>query len=69
MDTAVETILHEFEKRAAKEWEQIQQMDRPKIQRHFDEFLFSVGSATGQLINLLAKEAKAQAIPHSKIRR
>ena len=30
--------------------------------RHLDEFLLYVGPATGQLTNLLAKEAKAQTI-------
>jgi len=62
MDNAVETILREFEARSEREWEQIQKMDMLKMQRHLDEFLLSVGPATGQLINLLAKEAKAQTI-------
>lgn len=62
MDTAVENILRDFEKRAAAEWEQMQQMDVARTQRHLDEFLLSVGPATGQLINLLAREAKAQTI-------
>src|ERR1700741_1379500 len=62
MDTAVENILREFEKRSAQEWEQMQQMDTTGMQRHLDEFLLSVGPATGQLVNLLATEAKARTI-------
>src|SRR5712671_143369 len=62
MDTAVENMLREFEKREATEWEQMQQMDMAGMQRHLDEFLLSVGPATGQLINLLAREAGAQTI-------
>jgi len=42
--------------------EQIEQMDASKMGRHLDEFLLSVGPATGQFINLLAKEAEAKTI-------
>src|SRR5438132_2673713 len=62
MDAAVEKVLREFEKRSDSEWERINKMERSEMQRHLDEFLLSVGPATGQLINLLAKEAKAQTI-------
>jgi predicted O-methyltransferase YrrM len=62
MDAAVENILREFEARSAKEWERIQQMDTSTMQLHIGEFLLSVGPATGKLINLLAKEGKAQTI-------
>src|SRR5262249_44563696 len=60
MDRAIEEILREFEKRAETESEKIGQWDPAKMGRHLDEFLLYVGPATGQLINLLAKEAKAQ---------
>lgn len=40
----------------------MQQMDMSEMGRHPDELLLSVGPATGQLINLLAKEMKAQTI-------
>jgi predicted O-methyltransferase YrrM len=62
MDTAIENILREFEKRAARESEQIEQMDMGNMLRNRDEFLLSVGPATGRLINLLATEAKARTI-------
>jgi predicted O-methyltransferase YrrM len=62
MDTTVEQILREFEKRSDSEWKRIDKMDRSEMLQHLDEFLLSVGPATGQLINLLAKEAKATVI-------
>lgn len=62
MDRAVEKVLGAFEIRAAKESEQMEQMDASKMGRHPDEFLLSVGPATGQLINLLVKEAEAKTI-------
>jgi predicted O-methyltransferase YrrM len=62
MDTAVENVLREFEKRSDREWERIDKMGRTEMEQHLDEFLLSVGPATGQLINLLAKAAKAQVI-------
>jgi predicted O-methyltransferase YrrM len=62
MDNAVTTILLEFEKRAEKESEVMRDMDMSTMQAHGDEFLLSVGPATGQLINLLAKEMKASTI-------
>jgi predicted O-methyltransferase YrrM len=62
MEPAVERILREFEKRDAEEWERRLQMDRANQKWNVDDFLLSVGPATGQLINLLAKETKAQTI-------
>jgi predicted O-methyltransferase YrrM len=62
MDLRIEKILREFEKRAAVESERMDQMDQSTMEQHIDEFLLSVGPATGQLINLLVKEAKAQTI-------
>ena len=37
-------------------------MDANEFETHLDEFLLAVGPATGQLMNLLIKEAKAKAI-------
>ena len=62
MDKAVKKILRKFEKRSEREWERINKMERSWMQERLDEFLLFVGPATGQLINLLAKEAKAQTI-------
>src|SRR5689334_2807645 len=62
MDVAVEKILREFEQRSEREWEEISHMDSEEFQKHMDDFLLSVGSATGQLVNLLIKEAKARTV-------
>jgi predicted O-methyltransferase YrrM len=62
MDAAVEKILREFEKRSEKEWEQMREMDLGKLVDHLDDFLLAVGPATGQLINLLVKEAESKTI-------
>ncbi len=62
MDAAVEKILREFEKRSEKEWEQMREMDLGKLADHLDDFLLAVGPATGQLINLLVKEAESKTI-------
>jgi predicted O-methyltransferase YrrM len=62
MDKAVAQVLHEFELRSDKESEEMREMDGRTMYRRRDEFLLSVGPATGQLINLLAKEAGAKTI-------
>ena len=62
MDKAVERVLRAFEKRSAKETKVMDKMDDVEMQQHLDEFLLSVGPATGQLINLLAKEIEAKTI-------
>src|ERR1051326_3950532 len=62
MDSAVQAVLREFEERSAREWEITLKMDSAETQQRRDEFLLSVGPATGQLINLLAKEAKSATI-------
>lgn len=62
MNKAVERVLHDFEKRAKKESKVMDKMDMAQMSEHIDEFLLSVGPATGQLINLLAKENEAKKI-------
>src|SRR5262245_47960626 len=62
MDEVIVKILRDFEDRAAREWEQVLQMDSSGMQRNLDEFLLSIGPQTGGLINVLVKEAKAQTI-------
>jgi predicted O-methyltransferase YrrM len=62
MDKAVEQILLEFEKRSEKEWEEIGRMDTAEWQGQLDRFLLAVGPATGRLMNLLIKEAKAKTV-------
>lgn len=62
MDSAILEVLAEYEKRAAEEikLQSLGTMDEWHARR--DEFLISVGPATGRLINILAKSIKAKAI-------
>jgi predicted O-methyltransferase YrrM len=62
MEKAVERVLRAFEKRAEKEGDRMGRMNASQMQEHLDEFLLSVGPATGQLLNLLAKQAEAQTV-------
>lgn len=62
MDQTVESILREYEKRSDAETERNRDMDDKEFFKHRDEFLLSVGPATGQLINLLAKQSGAKTI-------
>ena len=62
MDKSVAKILRQFEARSEKEWRKMGRMDAKEFESHMDEFLLAVGPATGQLINLLIKEAKAKNI-------
>lgn len=62
MEKAVERVLSGFEKRAEKEGDRMRRMNDSEMQEHLDEFLLSVGPATGQLLNLLAKQSEAKTI-------
>ncbi len=62
MDAAIETVLHEYDQRAAAEMKQMQALPPAEMMQHIDEFLLPVGPATGQLMNILIKEAKAKTI-------
>jgi predicted O-methyltransferase YrrM len=62
MDEAVKKVLHEFELRSEKEWNELEHMDARTMLRRRDEFLLSVGPATGELISLLVKEARSKTI-------
>ena len=47
MEKAVERVLQAFEKRGEKEGERMRRMNVSQMQEHLDEFLLSVGPATG----------------------
>ena len=60
MDAAIAAVLAEYEKRGAEEHKlQLQGTMDEWLDRR-DEFLIAVGPATGQLLNILAKSAKAK---------
>jgi predicted O-methyltransferase YrrM len=62
MDTAILEVLAEYEKRGAEEHQRQLQDGLEKWLDQRDEFLISVGPATGQLLNILAKSIQAKAI-------
>jgi hypothetical protein len=62
VDSAIEAVLRRYEERAAAETKRTQELPPAEFTKHIDEFLLAVGPATGQLMNLLIKEAKARTI-------
>ena len=62
MDSAIEAVLRRYEERAAAETKRMQELAPAEFTKRIDEFLLAVGPATGQLMNLLIKEAKARTI-------
>src|SRR5271167_4155051 len=62
MDSAIETVLSEYDERSAAEVKRMQELPPAEMMKHIDEFLLPVGPATGQLMNILIKEAKAKTI-------
>jgi len=61
MDASIEQLLSEYDARSAEEWRRVEALG-PKAYASRDEMLLSVGRSTGQLLNLLAHEAKARSI-------
>ena len=62
MDEVIQTVLSEYEARAAREFQLMQQMPDEEWLSRRDEFLISVGHDTGRLLNILAKGAGARNI-------
>jgi len=60
MDNAIETVLRDYDQRAEAEMKRMREMPPAEMAKHIDEFLLPVGPATGQLMNILIKEAKAR---------
>lgn len=62
MDAAIEAVLREYDQRSAVEMKRIQALPPAEMMKHIDEFLLPVGPATGELMNILIREAKATTI-------
>jgi predicted O-methyltransferase YrrM len=62
IDSAVETVLAEYEARAEREEALWDTLGPAEAERRIDEMLLPVGRATGALLNLLAKEGCARRI-------
>lgn len=62
MTTAFQSVLDKYERRAAEEAQLMRSLPIEEGMRRRDEFLISVGPATGQLLHLLAREHQAQRV-------
>src|SRR5579862_4226975 len=62
MDASIQEVLAEYELRAAEEYKLQLREGAKKWLTQRDEFLISVGPATGQLLNILAKSIEAKSI-------
>lgn len=62
MDQAVLDVLRGYDERSSEESKRAKEMGWEKFIERRDEFLLSVGPATGQLLHVLAQESKAQTI-------
>ena len=62
MDPAAQRVLEDFERRTREEARRVEEIGWDQFAKHRDEFLLAVGPATGQLMNILARESKAKVI-------
>jgi len=62
MDEAVSRVLAEYDRRMAAEEALMNSQPPGSLMARRDEFLLSVGPETGQVLNILAKSAKARSI-------
>lgn len=62
MDQTVRRILDEYEARSSAEEKRWQELEWDHFVKERDKFLLAVGPATGQLMNLLVKEAGSKVI-------
>jgi predicted O-methyltransferase YrrM len=61
MDTKIEKLLAAYDERQAAEWRRVEELG-PRAMANRDEMLLAVGRATGQVLNILVRESKAQSI-------
>ena len=62
MDRAIEAVLQEYQKRAEAENERLHVLPFEELNKRLDEFLLAIGPATGQVLNILIKEAGSKTI-------
>ena len=63
MDKTIETILAEYERRAAEE-AVLMHSNPAEFGKRVDEFLISVGPETGRMMHMLVTGAKAKTSQH-----
>lgn len=62
METAIAELLRAYEKRSEKEWALMDSMSSGDPRVNIDDFLLSVGPATGRFINTMVRDAKARRV-------
>ena len=62
MDSALETVLAEYHKRAEAEHQEMEAKPREEIRRRIDEFLIYIGPTVGRVLRTLAAGAGAKSI-------
>ena len=62
MDSALETVLADYHKRAEAEHKEMEARPREEIRRRIDEFLIYVGPTVGRVLRTLAAGAGAKTI-------
>lgn len=62
MDPKIEVVLRDYEARAEGEEQRIRNLNPDEALQRVDEFLLPIGRASGTILNVLIKEAKAQHI-------
>jgi predicted O-methyltransferase YrrM len=62
MDKAVQAVLDEYHERAKAEWKVINATPLEELEKRWDEFLLPIGPASGQILNILIKEAGCKTI-------
>ncbi len=62
MNSAIQAVLDEYHKRAKAEGEQLNKLPFEELEKRLDEFLLPIGPASGQLVNILIKEAGCKTI-------
>src|SRR5260370_21464257 len=62
LDPPSKPVVREYDQPAAAEMKRMQALPPAEMMQQIDELLLPVGPATGQLMNILIKEAKAKTI-------
>ena len=62
MDEVIQTVLDEYHRRAQAETALMKALPFEDLEKRLDEFLLPIGPATGQVLNILIKEARCKTI-------
>jgi predicted O-methyltransferase YrrM len=62
MDHAIQAVLDEYHKRSDAETERMNALPFEELNKRWDEFLLPIGPATGEVLNILIKEARCKTL-------